>query len=382
MHQGAQQYEDGGGVNASGLNKNWKKREYHKDLDKRAVVHTDAMEWDPSPEYPDIGRKFLDRNGAGTFTPSTTIVSFGTGVADEYRTHPHGEEYFVISGVFSDHTGDYLPGFYVRHPINWCHAPFVRHVNQDNTRAEPAVLWVKVSQQVNEGEEILVKDTESPDEEWTVDPRTGKGEIKRLLLFKDANEHVFRETWAPGSEISVHQPRDGEEIFIIEGDMINERMSPDGAWVDEEKFTRRTWVRNPDHMVNTIWRRRTKNGCSILYKHGHLKNLKTIWGKEVSSDATVLPQDKRIHGNIHYVDKARVKRQKEDGSYANIPKDKIFNREEDAVDRLANDLRKGINLAGKVASRAEQVASKGRNVIEKGAKNLLGVAGTIIRKAS
>jgi len=91
----------------------------NSNLDERVTIDVAAMPWDPSPWIPGIGRKFLDRYGNGQFVPSTSVVSFGTGVRDPYHTHPHGEEYYVLSGVFTDHTGDYLPGFYVRHPIRW-----------------------------------------------------------------------------------------------------------------------------------------------------------------------------------------------------------------------------------------------------------------------
>ena len=40
------------------------------------------------------------------------------------HTHPYGEEFFVLEGTFSDHTGDFSKGWYVRNPIKSAHAPF------------------------------------------------------------------------------------------------------------------------------------------------------------------------------------------------------------------------------------------------------------------
>ena len=42
------------------------------------------------------------------------------------HTHGGGEEYLVLEGTFSDKSGDYGPGFYVRNPPGSRHQPFTK----------------------------------------------------------------------------------------------------------------------------------------------------------------------------------------------------------------------------------------------------------------
>ena len=275
----------------------------NSDLGQRVVVRSAELPWSPSPWIPGINRKFLDRYGNGQFVPSTSIVSFGTGVRDPYHAHPHGEEFYVLDGVFTDHTGDYLPGFYVRHPIRWCHAPYV------DMRNSAAVVWVKVSQIVEEGEPVIVKDTcdlELPD--WR-DGACLAGKIRVLPLYESARtgERVWIEVWEPGTRMVLPQVPGGEEVLVISGTLVE-----NGA-----VHPTLTWIRNPIHREGTqlLWQRSSPEGCKLLRKSGHLSMVAQLYaqakdGARFSSSPLQYQQHERIHGDVHGVDAARRERER------------------------------------------------------------------------
>lgn len=277
----------------------------NSDLTRRVVVQAAALPWSPSPWIPGINRKFLDRYGNGQFVPSTSIVSFGTGVRDPYHAHPHGEEFYVLDGVLTDHTGDYLPGFYVRHPIRWCHAPYV------DMRNSAAVVWVKVSQIIDENEPIIVKDTNDPGlSEWR-DGECAEGRVRILPLHRNdrTGERVWIETYAPGTRTISTQPEGGEEVFVIAGTLTENRLV---------HYPAHTWIRNPVHTAGAQCERVAQRGCKLLVKSGHLPIVSELYarakdGAFFSSSAAQYRQDQRIHGDIHGVDDARRARERSGG---------------------------------------------------------------------
>jgi quercetin dioxygenase-like cupin family protein len=275
----------------------------NSDLTQRVVIQTATLPWSPSPWIPGINRKFLDRYGNGQFVPSTSVVSFATGVRDPYHAHPHGEEFYVLEGVFTDHTGDYLPGFYVRHPIRWCHAPYV------DMRNPSAVVWVKVSQIMEEGEPVIVRDTCDLElAEWR-DGSSLAGRVRVLPLHASARtgERVWIEVWEPGTRTVVPQPLGGEEVFVISGSLVENGSTHPPL----------TWIRNPAHRQGTqfLWQRASPQGCKLLMKSGHLPMVSALYaqamdGARFSSSVRQYRQEERIHGDPHGLDDARREREK------------------------------------------------------------------------
>jgi len=272
----------------------------NSDLTKRVVVRTNDLAWSPSPWIPGIDRKFLDRYGNGQFVPSTSVVSFGTGVRDPYHAHPHGEEFLVLSGVFTDHTGDYLPGFYVRHPIRWCHSPYV------DMRNAAAVVWVKVSQIGQENEPVVVIDTCDIDLAGWSEAPSDHGRIRALPLYEcpKTSERVWIELWEPGAAAVRAQPEGGEEVFVVEGSLVEDGVThPD-----------LTWIRNPAAGAGRIWSRASPLGCKLLMKSGHLPAVAKLYeaakdGSLFSSSVKQYAQHERIHGDPHGVDERRRARE-------------------------------------------------------------------------
>jgi quercetin dioxygenase-like cupin family protein len=274
----------------------------NSDLSRRVVVQAAALPWSPSPWIPGIGRKFLDRYGNGQFVPSTSVVSFGTGVRDPYHAHPHGEEFYVLDGVLTDHTGDYLSGFYVRHPMRWCHAPYV------DMRNSAAVVWVKVSQIIDESEPIIVTDTcdlELPD--WH-DGECAEGKVRVLPLHRNdrTGERVWIETYEPGTRAVTAQPPGGEEVFVVSGTLVENGVA---------NYPAQTWIRNPVEAVGRRRERSSPRGCKLLMKCGHLPMVSELYvrakdGAFFSSNALQYRQEERIHGDIHGVDAVRRERER------------------------------------------------------------------------
>jgi anti-sigma factor ChrR (cupin superfamily) len=94
----------------------------HDDFSRRAVsLATDAT-WTPSPQA-GVERRMLDRVG-GEIARATSVVRYVPGSRFSRHVHGGGEEILVLEGVFSDETGDYPPGSYLRSPPGSSHAPF------------------------------------------------------------------------------------------------------------------------------------------------------------------------------------------------------------------------------------------------------------------
>src|SRR4029079_9756769 len=91
------------------------------DFTRRVVIATGAMPWIPSPQA-GIERRLLDRIG-GEVARATSLVRYEPTSAFPAHEHALGEEFFVLSGVFSDEHGDYGEGTYVRNPPRSRHAP-------------------------------------------------------------------------------------------------------------------------------------------------------------------------------------------------------------------------------------------------------------------
>ena len=92
------------------------------DFTQRVVLDTNAMDWVPSPTA-GVDRRMLDRIG-GEVARATSLVRYAPGGRFPEHDHALGEEYLVLDGIFSDQTGDFPAGSYVRNPPGSRHAPF------------------------------------------------------------------------------------------------------------------------------------------------------------------------------------------------------------------------------------------------------------------
>ena len=213
------------------------------DMSKSVVVETDKLEWAASPQA-GVDRLRLEREDAESGR-ATSIVRYRAGASFPGHVHGGGEEYLVLDGVFSDASGDYSEGFYVRNPPGSSHAPF----SQDG-----CTIFVKLCQMLPEGEPSVVVDTNR--ESWESGTSSGH-EIK--LLFDGPNESVTLERLLPGSDLDVRHRQGVVEILVLDGELQ----------IQERTFGPGTWSRTP---ANTRLRLASTGTCTFWVKRhrGHI----------------------------------------------------------------------------------------------------------------
>jgi anti-sigma factor ChrR (cupin superfamily) len=227
----------------------------HADLSQRAVVHSDDLSWIASP-LPGVDRGMLERDGAEV-ARATSIVRYAPGSRFDAHTHGGGEEFFVLDGVFSDETGDYPAGSYVRNPVGSSHAPYSEG---------GCTIWVKLRQMWPDDQTRVAIETRSA----RFVPGMVPG-LSVLPLHQFGTEHVALVRWQPGTEFQRHGHPDGEEIFVLEGTFSDELGD----------YPAGTWLRNPPGSVHTPF---SEAGCLIYVKTGHLGD-RAVTAKEYAVSA-------------------------------------------------------------------------------------------------
>ena len=211
------------------------------DLSQPAIMHGNAIEWVPSP-MTGVDRRMLERDGIEV-ARATSIVRYAPGSSFSAHTHGGGEEFLVLDGVFSDETGDFPAGWYVRNP------PSSRHVPAS---APGAVILVKLRQMPAVETSPLRIDTRDP-ALWHT-PAPGFAEA---TLFDAAWEQVSLLRLTPGyrgkSEI---WPR-GAEFFVIAGEVT----------IDTTSLSQHDWARFPADSQLTL---SSRTGALLYRKTGHL----------------------------------------------------------------------------------------------------------------
>ena len=88
-----------------------------------AVVYSSATDWQSSPSSM-VSRKRFHLVGEAERGQVTSLVQYDSGANFPRHPHPGGEEILVLSGVFSDETGDWPTGSYLLNPEGFTHAPY------------------------------------------------------------------------------------------------------------------------------------------------------------------------------------------------------------------------------------------------------------------
>nr|WP_312374827.1 cupin domain-containing protein [Delftia acidovorans] len=116
----------------------------NSDFSRSVRISSDEQHWIASPQS-GVERVMLDRIGAED-ARATSLVRYARGSSFPRHAHPQGEEILVLAGTFSDDSGDYPAGWYLRNPPGSSHRPhsdegaliFVKlrqmHVTQDTLR--------------------------------------------------------------------------------------------------------------------------------------------------------------------------------------------------------------------------------------------------------
>jgi anti-sigma factor ChrR (cupin superfamily) len=192
------------------------------DFNQKVVIETARQDWVTSP-MPGVWRKPLAREDKER-GHATSIVRYEPGARFSPHDHPKGEEILVLEGVFSDETGDYPDGTYLRNPKGFRHAPF---------STQGCVLLVKLHQFQTDDTHHVVIDTHS------APFRPGSGKLQVLPLHQHGSEQVALVRWPAGERFQSHSHLGGEEIYVISGELRDEHGSyPQGTWIRSPHMSR------------------------------------------------------------------------------------------------------------------------------------------------
>ncbi len=189
------------------------------DLEQYLAIDTNAMDWEASPAA-GVERKRLEVLSTET-ERVTTIVRFAPDSYFPAHTHGGGEEYLVLDGTFSDESGDYSAGYYVRNPPGSRHKPFTR---------EGCTILVKLCQFSADDLQQMNVDTRNAD--WQTGPIP---ERSFLPLHEHAGVNTILLRLAPDTQFPRHEHPGGEEFLVLAGSFSDDRGT----------YAAGTWARNP-----------------------------------------------------------------------------------------------------------------------------------------
>lgn len=225
----------------------------HDDFSKPVCVATAQARWQASPQA-GVERIALDRIG-DEVARATSLVRYAADSDFPAHVHGGGEEILVLEGVFSDESGDYPAGSYLRNP------PGSRHTPRSNPGC---TLFVKLWQFAPDDRQQLRLDTRNMP--W----RAGLVEgLSVLPLHEHQGVSTALVRWQPGTQFNMHSHPGGEEILVLEGELADEAgMYPAG-----------TWLRSPCGSRHQPF---SPGGALIYVKVGHLA-APTCWDQRVFS---------------------------------------------------------------------------------------------------
>ena len=210
------------------------------DFSQRAIVTPQGYEWVASPQ-PGVERVMLDRVGAEK-ARATSIVRYAPDSSFPPHAHPGGEEILVLDGVFSDESGDFPAGWYLRNPPGSSHRPASR---------EGALIFVKLWQMAPDDSRRVQIDTRDP-AAWT---RAGDRSVCRL--FSSDAEQVSLQRVDAGQALGL-QAAGGAELFVLAGGIVaDDGLHERGTWLRLPAGDQPGWKSGPD-------------GVTIYLKTGHL----------------------------------------------------------------------------------------------------------------
>ncbi|WP_338291154.1 cupin domain-containing protein [Planctobacterium marinum] len=186
-------------------------------LTEDASVDSSQSNWLPSPAK-GVKRLMLERDGGEQTTRATSIVAYARNSHFAAHNHPLGEEFLVLSGIFSDEHGDYPVGTYVRNPPGSSHAP---------KSVDGCMIWVKL-QQFQPGDRKNVVQLLSDNIKDHKPLHIG---LTGQILFNDY-EQVSYVRVSDKTTVTPPETIKGIELLLLDGEAnINERKYKTGDWL-------------------------------------------------------------------------------------------------------------------------------------------------------
>ncbi|MCU7845641.1 MAG: cupin domain-containing protein [Candidatus Thiodiazotropha sp. (ex Monitilora ramsayi)] len=191
--------------------------EIHVDMSRVSVVDTRSMTWSGSPAE-GVERKRLELIGIEA-PQLTTLVRFKPGSHFAEHTHDGGEEFIVLDGTFSDGSGDYGPGSYVRNPPGTSHRPYTD---------DGCTILVKLRQfQEEDTRQFSVATRQSERGLW----QSAVQGMDHLPLHHHGDEAVSLLHLQPGAVLPHALFTGGLEIFLMEGALtLDDKERDAGCW--------------------------------------------------------------------------------------------------------------------------------------------------------
>jgi len=210
------------------------------DFNQTVVIKSKELSWQSSPKQ-GVWRKPLAREDAEQ-GHATSIVRYDAGAKFSRHEHPQGEEILVLAGTFSDESGDYPAGSYIRNPEGSSHEPF---------SSEGCILLVKLHQFQEDDTQKISIDTKKTN--WL----PGHGNLQVMPLHNHLGESTALVKWPAGETFVSHVHVGGEEVFVISGEFIDEH----------GRYPAGTWIRSPHMSRHHPY---VEQDTVILVKVGHL----------------------------------------------------------------------------------------------------------------
>ncbi|MGO4478503.1 cupin domain-containing protein [Massilia sp. 2TAF26] len=210
------------------------------DFSRRVIVEPGQYEWVASPQA-GVERMMLDRIGEEK-ARATSIVRYAPDSRFPPHAHPGGEEILVLSGTFSDETGDFPAGWYLRNPPGTSHQP---------SSAEGALIFVKLRQMMPDDERHVRIDTR--------DSAAWRREGDRMVcpLFSSPAEQVCLQRLEAG-QVVLNGVVGGAELLVLDGEIADR----------ERRYGPGSWIRLPAGEQGDLIAGR--QGVSFYLKTGHL----------------------------------------------------------------------------------------------------------------
>lgn len=211
------------------------------DLHTNAHVNCATAPWVASPAA-GVRRIVLERDGGEVTTRATSLVAYQAGSHFKAHAHPKGEEIWVLSGVFSDASGHYRAGSYLRNPPGSSHAPFSE---------AGCLIFVKLQQfAADDDVRLALSAAPAPD---TPTAAT----LRRRVLFERPAERVEIIHMAQAGELPADLGPLGNEILVLRGEITG----------PADTYPAGTWLRCAPSLS---LRHHAQAGTTIYVKSGHL----------------------------------------------------------------------------------------------------------------
>lgn len=196
-------------------------RQINADFSVPVIIESKLFDWPTSSTMSMAGvQQHCFEHMAKDKTRLTSLLKFSAGRSFKKFGHESGEEFLVLSGVFSDADGDYGAGYYVRNPPGTTHEPYTR---------DGCIVLFKLGQfQALDSKRVRVNTVDSV-ARWRAAGEPGVS-CMDLHQFSEEQVNLYRirsECW-----ITFKPSHRGLEIFVCEGFItIKNKCYATGCWL-------------------------------------------------------------------------------------------------------------------------------------------------------